>query len=129
MKKLLILLTICLGTCTSIKAQGTTITIPENAITVYGTIISEDLYDGDFYYSVKISEGNLTNITRLWITSGSAREDLNEVNCVCESYSEGELEGEKFIAIVTESECLRLNYETGDEYTIPCYRPVFMKRL
>lgn len=128
MKKLLILLTICLGTCTSIKAQGTTITIPENAITVYGTIISEDLYDGDFYYSVKILDGSLTNITELWINAGSEGEDLNAVNCVCESAGDL-MGGEKFIAIVIKSERMSFNYETGDESAIPCYRPVFMKRL
>jgi len=128
MKKLLFLITFWIGTYTAIQAQENTITIPENAITIYGTIISEDLYDGDFYYSVKISEGRLTNITELWINAGSEGEDLNAVNCVCESAGDL-MGGEKFIAIVIKSERMSFNYETGEESEIQCYRPLFMKRL
>ena len=128
MKNFFYLITFWIGTYTAIQAQENTITIPENAITVYGTIISEDLYDGDFYYSVKILDGSLTNITELWINAGSEGEDLNAVNCVCESAGDL-MGGEKFIAIVIKSERMSFNYETGDESAIPCYRPVFMKRL
>ena len=105
------------------------ITIPEDAITVYGVMKFQDQYDGDDYYYVEILEGSLTNVTTLWLYAGNTGEDINAVKCICPPFNDSDLEGEKFIAIVIKSERTSENMEYGGISTMPCYRPIFLKRL
>lgn len=112
----------------SILAQSMTITMPEKVITLYGVIEFENIYDGDFYYKIKVLNGSQTNIDELWINAGSTGEDINELKCFCES--PGELtEGDKFIALVVESERVYFNYETENEEKKNCFRPIIMKKI
>jgi hypothetical protein len=104
-------------------------TIPENAITVYGVIKSEQFFDYDHWYEVKILEGSLTNITELYLSAYNTGEDINYVNCICPPSDDSDLEGAKFIAIVIKSERSMTNDAYGGIMTFPCYRPLFLKRL
>jgi len=74
-------------------------------------------------------EGSLTNITELWLYAGNIGKDINAVNCICPPFNDSDLEGEKFIAIVIKSERTMENMEYGGIDTLPCYRPIFLKRL
>ena len=128
MKKLTLFTFLTISVLGSIRAQVSSVSIPDNAITVYGTVDFEGLYDGDFFYGVKITEGQLTNVTQLWINAGSNGEDMNKVDCVCESAGNMN-EGDKFIALVIKSERMSFNQVTGEESAETCYRPILMRKL
>jgi len=130
MKKLTLFTFLTISVLGSIRAQVSSVSIPENAISVYGTIEGEYTYDMDHFYKVRISEpaGRLTNVKYLWINAGSAGEDMHKVDGVCEGAYSFEA-GDKFIAVIIKSKKVTLNYETGEGDTKPCYRPILMRKL
>lgn len=131
MKKIILLALFVLGVMGTMQAQQE-ISIPNNADTVYGTVELEVMYDGDYYYMVNITEGELTFVNQIWINSGSSNADMNDpfrIDCDCDSYFE---EGDEFIAVLVKSERVGLSMEDGEvvgKFNEECYRPLIMKKL
>ena len=128
MKKIILLALFVLGVMGTMQAQQE-ISISNNADTVYGTVELEVMYDGDYFYVVKITEGELTFVNQIWINGGSSNADMEDpfrIDCDCDDYFE---EGDKFIAVLVKSERVGLSMEDGEKFNEECYRPLIMKKL
>lgn len=128
MKKIILFALFVLRVMGTMLAQQE-ISIPNSATAVYGTVELEAMYEGDYYYVVNITEGELTFVNQIWINGGSSNADMEDpfrIDCACDSYFE---EGDKFIAVLVKSERVGLSMADGEEFKEECYRPLIMKKL